>query len=108
MEILYRTFMRLGYTRRRRPIMISAISTATSGLLAASRRLDSSADRIANANTTDRASSSNSASSAAANPDVSLISAVTDAVDAKAQTSQNAAVLRTADDTSKRLLDIRV
>jgi len=75
--------------------MADAISSATSGLLAATQRFDQSAARIARIGT-DLAG--------AADPTEAVVALL----DAKNSVAINAAVIRSAADTQKSLLDILV
>lgn len=74
--------------------MNDALRTATSGLLAASRRFDMAAGRLARAGT-------------GPDPAGNGLATAADLVGARMQVRLNAATLRAADDVARRLLDVR-
>ncbi|MDP4025958.1 flagellar protein [Methylobacterium sp. NEAU 140] len=88
--------------------MLDALHTATGGLISASRGLDAAARTIAGTET--GAETGIPAGSAALPPAarVDLSGAVGDLVGARAAFGLNAAVIRTADRMTDRLLDITV
>ena len=77
--------------------MISAISASTGGMIAAERRLDASASRVASLG-------SDTPAAKAVDPAAEIVAQATARLDFEA----NVSVLRVSTDMMKRVLDIRV